>query len=155
MTHAPEFAATFITLYAAHLMGDHWIQTHEQALVKACVGWSGRLAAARHVATMTATKLALLALAWAAGALAPTVWLIPALALDAASHYVIDRRVPLIRLAEAMDRIYPPFRKAEFAALGAPRPGRDDNPSLGTGMYSMDQSIHVLFLFLAALIAAR
>jgi hypothetical protein len=39
-----------------------------------------------------------------------------------------------------------------FVKLGAPRPGRDDNPSLGTGTYALDQSWHIGWLFVAALI---
>ena len=44
--------------------------------------------------------------------------------------------------------------KADFYRLGAPRDGRDDNPSLGTGAYALDQSWHYLWLFVAALIIA-
>ncbi|MER7268917.1 hypothetical protein ABT344_11500 [Micromonospora carbonacea] len=40
------------------------------------------------------------------------------------------------------------------AALGTPRPGHDDNPSLGTGAYALDQSWHIGWLFVAALFCA-
>jgi hypothetical protein len=43
-------------------------------------------------------------------------------------------------------------RKHAFWRLGAPRPGRDDNPVLGTGAYALDQAWHTGWLFIAALI---
>src|SRR5256885_16927252 len=61
------------------------------------------------------------------------------LAVSAVTHYIADRRTPLLRLAEAMQ---PVTGKADFYRLGAPREGRDDNPSLGTGAYALDQSWH-------------
>ncbi len=49
--------------------------------------------------------------------------------------------------------------KADFLKLGVPRTGvdrngnaYDDNPSLGTAGYSLDQSFHHLCLFFAALL---
>jgi hypothetical protein len=54
-----------------------------------------------------------------------------------------------------MDRVMPAWGKVEFSRLGAPRPGHDDNPGLSTGLYSMDQAWHILFCFVAALIAAH
>lgn len=57
---ASTFAAVFIALYVAHSVGDHWVQTSHQSLTKGHPGWVGRLADARHVATLTATKLAAL-----------------------------------------------------------------------------------------------
>jgi hypothetical protein len=44
--------------------------------------------------------------------------------------------------------------KAEFYRLGAPREGREDNPSLGTGAYALDQSFHYLWLLIAAAITS-
>ncbi len=41
-----------------------------------------------------------------------------------------------------------------FWYLGKPRFGKDDNPSLGTGAYALDQSWHYLWLFVCALILA-
>ncbi len=69
------------------------------------------------------------------------------LTVSAVTHYIADRRTPLRRLAELTG-------SARFYALGCPRPGRDDNPSLGTGSYALDQSFHYLFLFVAALVIA-
>jgi hypothetical protein len=44
--------------------------------------------------------------------------------------------------------------KGEFWHLGAPRPGHDDNPCLGTGAYALDQSWHIAWLFISALVIA-
>lgn len=141
------FAAVFAALYAAHALADHWIQTGRQAMTKGLPGWPGRRACAAHVATLTATMAAALGALVAAGAhLAP--WpLVVGLAVNAVTHYWADRRTTLARLAAALG-------KAEFYRLGAPRPGRDDNPTLGTGAYALDQAWHMAWLFAAALIIA-
>jgi hypothetical protein len=143
---AGTFAAIFATLYAAHEVGDHWVQTHRQALTKGQPGIEGREACAVHVATLTATKAVLLTVTAAVLGLHLAVTAVAAvLALDAASHYWADRRTTLATLA---DRI----GKGGFYALGAPRPGHDDGPHLGTGAYALDQSWHIGWLFIAALI---
>jgi hypothetical protein len=65
--------------------------------------------------------------------------------VDAISHYWADRRYTLEALAGRLGKL-------DFYRLGTPRPDRDDNPSIGTGAYALDQSWHVLWLFVAALI---
>lgn len=148
MTDAGSFAAVFVALYAAHQVGDHWIQTCAQAERKGEPGWPGRLACARHVATYTtAGLLALLAVAWQTNLHLNPGALICGLAVSAITHYVADRRTPLRRLAELLGG-------SQFWTLGQPRPGRDDNPSLGTGAYALDQSWHIGWLLVAALIIA-
>ncbi|WP_026415432.1 hypothetical protein [Actinomadura oligospora] len=115
---AVSFACVFIALYAAHELGDYWLQTHGQACGKGALGWAGRLACARHVATLTATK---------------TVFVV------------------LAALARLLGRTVVPG-KGEFVTVGAPRPGHNDNPSLGTGAAVLDQSFHKVCLFGAALL---
>lgn len=145
---AAVFAALFAALYAAHEVGDHWVQRESQALGKGAPGWPGRLACAGHVASITAVKVAAVALAVLALRMPVALpWLAAGLALDAAAHYWADRRSTLARLARAAG-------KGGLWALGAPRPGRDDAPHLGTGAYALDQSFHIAFLFAAALVAA-
>jgi hypothetical protein len=142
------FAAVFAALYAAHQVADHWIQTQRQADRKGLPGWPGRLACAAHVASYTMTGMwALVAVHYATDAhLDP--WRVAAgLAVSALTHYIADRRTPLRRIAAALGA-------GRFYALGVPRPGRDDNPSLGTGAYALDQSWHVGWLFVAALVIA-
>ena len=145
---AATFPAVFVALFVAHQVADHWIQTQHQADTKGCPGRAGRIACLGHVASYTATAFGFLG----ALALATDIDLQPGpvaagLAVSAVTHYIADRRTPLKRLAELTG-------SAKFYALGAPRPGRDDNPSLGTGSYALDQSFHYLFLFVAALIIA-
>lgn len=145
---AAAFAAVFVALYVAHSVGDHWVQTSHQSAHKGRPGWVGRLADARHVATLTATKLVVLL---------PVVWLLDlrlsmlgtvlGLGVDAGTHWWADRRTTLAWLAKVAG-------KGEFYRLGAPRAGMGDNPHIGTGAYALDQSFHHLWLLVAALIIA-
>ena len=145
--HAGAFAAVFAALYAAHQVGDHWVQTGTQAACKGSRDWAGRAACAGHVLTLTVTKVAaVLATALACGLHFSTLWLPAGLALDAVSHYWADRRFTLAALAGVLG-------KAGFYRLGAPRPNHDDNPTLGTGAYALDQSWHIGWLFVTALLA--
>ncbi|KOT90903.1 hypothetical protein ADK70_17335 [Streptomyces rimosus subsp. pseudoverticillatus] len=135
-------------MYVAHSVGDHWVQTSHQSAHKGRPGWAGRLADTRHVATLTLTKLAVLAPAAALlGLHLSTLGLVAGLAVDAASHWWADRRSTLAWLARVMG-------KGEFYRLGVPRAGRDDNPHIGTGAYALDQSFHHLWLLVASLIIA-
>ncbi|MFD9861265.1 transcriptional regulator [Streptomyces alboflavus] len=143
---AADFAAVFVALYVAHSVGDHWVQTSHQSALKGCPGWVGRLADARHVATLTLTKLAVLVLVAVLLDLRLSVLgIVVGLGIDAASHWWADRRSTLAWLAAVTG-------KGEFYRLGAPRPGRADNPHIGTGAYALDQSFHHLWLLVAALI---
>jgi hypothetical protein len=100
------------------------------------------------VATYTATCAALLlALHITLGLPLPAVPTATALTVSAITHWLIDRRWLLVWAAEHTGT-------RAFVHLGAPRPGHNDNPSLGTGAYALDQSAHYLFLFIAALILA-
>jgi hypothetical protein len=147
-THVAVFAAVFAALYAAHEIGDHWVQTHKQALTKGKRGWAGCLPCAQHVVTMTATKILILAVTAATIGLPLSAWhVLIGLGLDAGSHYWADRRSTLARLAHLIG-------KDGYYMLGAPRPGHDDNPSLGTGAYVLDQSWHIAWLWITALIIA-
>jgi hypothetical protein len=144
----PAFAAVFAALYAAHQVADHWVQTDHQANHKGLPGWPGRWNCAKHVATYTLTGVvALAALAAVTGWRPALLPLTAGLAVNAVSHYIADRRTPLRRIAEWTGH-------GGFYTLGTPRPGRDDNPSLGTGAYALDQSWHVGWLFITALIIA-
>ncbi|MGW4466085.1 DUF3307 domain-containing protein [Micromonospora sp. NPDC004704] len=139
-------AAVFIALYAAHQVADHWIQTQHQADCKGLPGWAGRRACLAHVATYTLTGvLALAALSLSTGWRPAPVPLLVGLLISAVTHYIADRRTPLRRIAELTGA-------GRFYVLGVPRAGRDDNPSLGTGAYALDQSWHVGFLFVSALV---
>ncbi|KOT90383.1 hypothetical protein ADK70_17535 [Streptomyces rimosus subsp. pseudoverticillatus] len=135
-------------MYVAHSVGDHWVQTSHQSAHKGRPGWVGRLADARHVATLTLTKLAVLIPTAALLGLHLSVrGVVAGLTVDAASHWWADRRSTLAWLARVTGQ-------SQFYRLGAPRPGHDDNPHIGTGAYALDQSFHHLWLLVAALIIA-
>jgi hypothetical protein len=143
---AATFAALFAALYAAHTVADHWVQTQHQADAKGRPGWPGRLACLAHVTTYSLTALAAVALvAWRLGLDLAPGHLAAGLTVSAVTHYLADRRTPLRRLAELTG-------SGRFYALGTPRPGRDDNPSIGTGAYALDQSWHIGWLLVAALV---
>lgn len=148
------FAATFIALYAAHMVGDHWVQTGHQAAHKGDPGKVGRMACYWHVVSYTFTALAFLItmdLTLNTVTVVYSTWQVVAgLLVSAVTHYIADRRTPLQRMAGWLSRI----GKDGFYQLGAPREGKDDNPSLGTGAYALDQSWHIFWLFIAALIMA-
>ncbi len=146
-TELEVIGALFVALYAAHQVGDHWVQTEHQATTKGQPGWTGRWACAAHVTTYTLTAVLALAALAAVCDLTPTWSWAGGLAVSAVTHYIADRRTPLRRLAGLAGH-------TEFFTFGAPRPGRDDNPGLGTGAYAMDQSWHTGWLFVAALVMA-
>ncbi|MDP4501121.1 DUF3307 domain-containing protein [Nonomuraea turcica] len=132
------FAAVFATLYVGHQVGDHWVQTHRQACGKSGPSRIGRALCAQHVLSLALTKVvALLALVAVTGLDIHPAYAVAGLTVDAVSHYWADRRTTLQALAERLG-------KADFYKLG--------NGHLGSGAYALDQSFHVLFLFIAALI---
>ncbi|MUN35481.1 DUF3307 domain-containing protein [Actinomadura litoris] len=137
------FPAVFAALYAAHEVGDHWLQRSSEAIGKGARGWRGRWLCVRHVVTLTAVKAAAVTLAAVVLGLPvnPGVAAV-ALTVDAVSHYWADRRSTLLTLARLTG-------KGEFAALGdgAAAPA-------GTGAYALDQSWHIGWLFAAALLAS-
>lgn len=142
------FTDVFVALFVAHSVGDHWVQTSHQSMTKGLPGWVGRLADARHVVGLTATKLlVLLPVAWLLGLHLSLLGTVLGLGIDALTHWWADRRNTLAWLARVTG-------KSEFYRLGAPRPGRDDNPHIGTGSYALDQSFHHLWLLVAALVIA-
>ncbi|MFJ1603930.1 transcriptional regulator [Streptomyces sp. NPDC088253] len=125
-------AAAFTAVFVAHSVGDHWVRTSHQSAHKGRPGRVGRLAGARHVATLTATKAAvLLPVVWLLDLRLSVLGIVAGLTVDAASHWWADRRTTLAWLAEVTG-------KGEFYRLGAPRVGRDDNPHIGTGPYALD-----------------
>jgi hypothetical protein len=131
-----DVAGVFVALYAAHQVADHWVQTQHQCDRKGLPGWVGRWNCAKHVASYTATGvIALVALAAVTG-WHPGLWpLVAGLLVSAVTHYVADRRTPLLAMA---------YR------IGKTR-GWVEN---GGGAYALDQSWHYGWLFVAALLIA-
>lgn len=138
------FAATAAAMYAAHQVADHWLQTDHQAGRKGDPGRPGAAACAAHVATYTAaTTASVLAVTRPLGLRVTLRAVLAGQAVVAVSHYVMDRRPwgrAIMRTAG----------KSRFAGLGVPREGHDDNPTLGTGGYALDQSWHVGWAAVAA-----
>ncbi len=149
LSPAAAFAAVFAALFAAHSFGDHWWgQTHTQALGKGATTARGRWHCAGHVLLLAAHKAAFLVLMQAVTGLHLSPVLLSAgLLVDAVSHYWADRRFTLAALAQATG-------KGEFYRLGTDTVTADGTPAahLGTGAYALDQSWHIGWLFVAALI---
>ncbi|MEV6234925.1 DUF3307 domain-containing protein [Saccharopolyspora shandongensis] len=148
LASAVTFASVLPALLVAHNVADHWVQTSHQAANKGRPDWSGRWACAKHVATYTLVTALAVGLVWTVlGLPISPAGFVLGQAVSAVTHYWADRRFTLSRLAELLGN-------GEFYSLGAPRTGKDDNPSLGTGAYALDQSWHWLWLFVAALVTA-
>lgn len=144
------FATAFVCLYVGHMIGDHWVQTSGQARTKGGQGRDAVLACVGHVSTLTLTKVAVLVPALLFLGL-PVSWggVVLALVVDATTHYLIDRRPNLAAAAEYAGR-------GEFYRFGTGTVDEHGRPAphLGTGAHALDQSAHIAFLFLAALIIA-
>lgn len=148
------FATAATALYVGHHIGDYWVQTNHQAQHKGGAGAEGRVQCIAHVVTYTLTQLAVLIITFAVLGIRPHWSVNAALLVSAVTHYLADRRDH--GLMFALIRGLEPFTgKATFAKLGAPRPGREDNPSLATGAWALDQSWHIVFgVWIPALIIA-
>jgi hypothetical protein len=115
------FAASAIALYAAHHVGDYWVQTDHQAAHKGQEGHAGRRACLGHVVTYVATQSAFLAVTAIVLGLRWGFWpSTVALLISGVTHYLADRREfgIMFRLA----RLIP--GKDCFLKLGVPRPAR-------------------------------
>lgn len=152
------FAAVFATVYAAHHVGDQWVQTRHQALTKGSPGWVGRRACLGHVASYTLTAVVMLAVVALVLDLDVTVGGVAAgQAVSAATHYWADRRTTLRALAERLGH-------GDYYQVGMPRPGLPgvvsdsgeavafDNLTTGTGAFHLDQSWHLFWLLVTALV---
>lgn len=137
-SRAAKFAAVYALMRTAADVADHWLQTAHQARHKALPGCEGHRALAAHVASYTAAQ----GITLAAGSRLLDLGLrgrsiALALAISGATHYLLDRRWPVERLAAATG-------KAGFYTLGGP---------LG-GAYQLDQAAHHLAEAIAAITAA-
>lgn len=124
-----NFAALFIAFYVGHLIGDHWVQSSRQAEMKT----ESPAHRFGHVATLTATKLIAVLFLLPLGLDVHPLSLVGALIGLGLTHYWIDDRNNLRKLAKL-------FGKEKFHDLGV--------PPVGTGAYQLDQSAHVLMIFL-------
>ncbi len=132
-----RFAASYVTLIAAHESADYWAQTRYQAANKGRHGnvhedAAGRRACLAHVATYTAISSAGV-FGVNSGLKLGATWrgMLTGQLISFASHYFADRRYPLRELAA--------------------RTGRLEFHDTTTGHASLDQSWHRSWLALAAL----
>jgi hypothetical protein len=127
-------STVLVTLLIAHQVGDHWVQTQNQADRKPLPGWDGRIACATHVLTYTITALAALTVvAWQTGMPQHPAHLITGLGLSAGTHYLADRRTPLVVMCRWLGK----------SPVWLTQHG---------GYYAMDQSWHHGWLLIAALL---
>lgn len=144
-------AFCYILMRAGHAAGDHWGQLECDAVHKQGAGPAGVAACARHVLMLTGIKVAALGAGLGAVGLWPLVdpaYLAAAVALDAVSHYVVDRGAPLRAMAAAIGRT---GYITAVTVVRAPERGPDDKGP-GTGAFELDQAWHTVFLAAAAVI---
>lgn len=174
------FAVSFASLYAAHHVGDYWVQTEYQAkhkgaqpivvkgkVVNPAHVLIGQVACVNHVFTYVMTQSAFLIVGLlVTGVRSPAPWWLVsiALAISGITHYVADRRAPLERLTLLIGKInlwemgktrgatVPAW--APLAVAGdLPETVELDNPCLGTGAHALDQAWHIFWgVFVASLL---
>jgi len=136
-------ATVMIGGYVGHDVADHWVQTHTQATQK--IEKDGATHCLHHVIYLQFTKLGFVALIWLVTGVHLNAWtLLLGATIDALMHYAADRQEfgILPKLAKLVN-------KTDFWEFGdkiiAP---------CGTGAYKMDQSWHVFWIFVWALISS-
>lgn len=136
------FAASAVALYAAHHVGDYWVQTDHQARHKGDAGTQGRLNCLLHVLSYLATQVVFLIPLIFLGARFSLAGVLGLLAVSGITHYLADRREygVMFWLASKIPG------KMAFLKLGVPRPHRQVqlwqpcDTCQGTG-YSGDQAV--------------
>lgn len=144
------YGALHTTFTDIHPACDQILQTSEDAKGKDEPGWTGRKHCARHVATYTAGQtIAALAVTRLLGVRLPVRALAAGMAVNAVTHYAIDRREPFIRLMRSKW-----FKKAGYLdhATVQRREGVVDESGPGTALMELDQAAHRLIGVLASLI---
>ena len=153
LVRAATAAFAFGAMLAGHYVGDQWIQTSGQACKKALDGVGGNACAlwhcAKHVITWTATTVVFLAGGgwWLHLPFKPG-WLAAGIAVNMVTHFVADLRTPLIWLARLLGR----GGYIEHAQVV--RPGGVQGTGPGTAVFHLDQSWHIAWLLVAALLVA-
>lgn len=139
MSTAGNAAAAYAAMRTAAHVADHWFQTGHQAAHKADAGLAGHRAMAGHIGSYAgAQAIALVTVNQLLDMKLKPSRIAAAVAVSAATHWFIDRRWPVRKLAEVTG-------KKGFHDLGGP---------LG-GAYILDQSAHHLMEGVAAVVAAR
>ena len=113
----------------------------------------GRRACAHHVASYTAVQLAsTVAVTRSLGYRIPPAALLAGAAINAGTHYVIDRRAPLLRLADRAGKMgyvehCSALRKKDDGSIVVEQSGP------GTALFELDQAAHRVVGLAAAAVA--
>ncbi|AGL20951.1 DUF3307 domain-containing protein [Actinoplanes sp. N902-109] len=133
------FVVSATTLMAAHQLGDHVLQSDNQAAHKADPGLTGWSYMAAHVGTYHAIATVMLLLAYLSLDIdLPVRGMIAGLAFSAVTHAFLDRRWPV---------------RFILTRLGSPTFAVMQSPV--NGMYVADQALHYGCLWISALLIAR
>lgn len=129
-----KLAVLLPTMWAAHNVGDHVVQSDHQAISKAH-DWR---AMAGHIVGYQATQAVAVGAVLALTGLRPNPWAVAAgTVISAGTHAFIDRRWPVRKVLRAT-------RSPGFAEMRSPI----------FGMYQADQALHHGCLLIAALAMA-
>ncbi len=132
------FAALQATFADIHPLCDQWLQSNEDAAGKGKPGREGAKHCARHVASYTAGQVAAAtAVTRVLGFRTPLRAVLAGAAINAVTHYVIDRREPL----KAMARLTGHKGYIEHATVQR-RDGVIDVAGPGTALTELDQAAH-------------
>jgi hypothetical protein len=141
------FAALQATFADVHPFCDQWVQNSTDAMRKGLPGREGAKHCARHVGSYSAGQVAaVVAVTRTLGYRVPLRALAAGAAINAVTHYVIDRREPLKRAARR-------FGKGGYVghATVQLREGVVDQAGPGTALMELDQAAHRLIGVLASL----
>jgi hypothetical protein len=144
------FAAVQSAFSDIHSFCDQIVQRERDAINKAEPGWRGRKHCARHVASYSAGQLvATLTVTRVLGYRVPCAGLLTGAAINAITHYVIDRREPLKWFLE---RTWVDKGGYLRYATVQRREGVVDESGPGTALMECDQAAHRLIGVAASLV---
>lgn len=158
---AGNAAAVYAAMRAAAGIGDFWLQTGHQAAHKADAGLDGHRAMAGHVASYAgAQAVALVAANQLLGMKLRPSRIAAAVIFSGATHWLIDRRWPVRKLAESLGKTGCKLGGQCADPEHAPDGSECDGGFHGLGgplggAYILDQSAHHLMEAVAAVVAAR
>ncbi|GAB3380791.1 hypothetical protein [Amycolatopsis echigonensis] len=146
------FAALQATFADVHPVCDQWLQTSADAVGKGQPGREGARHCARHVASYSAGQLAsAVAVTRVLGCRVPLAALLAGTAVNAVTHYVIDRREPLKTAARALGKSgYLEHATIQRRETPAGEPVVDESGP-GTALMELDQAAHRAIGVLASL----
>ncbi|MGW4400680.1 hypothetical protein ACWEHA_35765 [Amycolatopsis nivea] len=141
------FAALQATFADVHPVCDQWLQSGADAAGKGLPGREGARHCARHVASYSTGQFAAaVAVTRVLGFRVPLAALLAGTAVNAATHYVIDRREPLKKAARAAGK----GGYLQHATVQR-RAGVVDEGGPGTALMELDQAAHRAIGVLASL----